>query len=137
MTQFFNLQPDSIPPDEQVVVAKYISDPLCIDGHKCDIRVYVAVTSFDPLLIYIYEEGLVRLATVKYDRNTDNLWNPCMHLCKLRALGSHLRALHLSSNFRTKVTLFETQVTTASINTIPIISSRTMLVTKMLGTSGR
>lgn len=82
-------------------MAKYISDPLCIDGHKCgkcwlkgvvssrklmsllstDIRVYVAVTSFDPLLIYIYEEGLVRLATVKYDRNSENLWNPCMHLC--------------------------------------------------------
>lgn len=39
------------------------------------------MTSFDPLLIYIYEEGLVRLATVKYDRNSENLWNPCMHLC--------------------------------------------------------
>lgn len=50
-------------------------------GHKCDIRLYVAVTSFDPLLIYLYEEGLVRLATVKYDRSADNLWNPCIHLC--------------------------------------------------------
>lgn len=41
----------------------------------------MAVTSFDPLLIYMYEEGLVRLATVKYEKSTDNLWNPCMHLC--------------------------------------------------------
>uniref|UniRef100_A0A182LYQ2 Tubulin--tyrosine ligase-like protein 5 n=1 Tax=Anopheles culicifacies TaxID=139723 RepID=A0A182LYQ2_9DIPT len=73
--------PDQISSFEQVVVAKYISDPLCIDGHKCDIRIYVAVTSFDPLIIYIYEEGLVRLATVKYDRTAENLWNPCMHLC--------------------------------------------------------
>ncbi|XP_055618403.1 tubulin polyglutamylase TTLL5 [Toxorhynchites rutilus septentrionalis] len=73
--------PDQIASYEQVVVAKYITDPLCIDGHKCDIRLYVAVTSFDPLIIYIYEEGLVRLATVKYDRTTENLWNPCMHLC--------------------------------------------------------
>lgn len=64
-----------------MLVSKYIADPLCIDGHKCDIRLYVAVTSFDPLLIYLYEEGLVRLATVKYEKNTDNLWNPCMHLC--------------------------------------------------------
>lgn len=54
---------------------------MCIDGHKCDVRLYVAVTSFDPLLIYLYEEGLVRLATVKYDKTAENLWNPCMHLC--------------------------------------------------------
>lgn len=67
--------------DDQVLVSKYIADPLCIDGHKCDIRLYVAVTSFDPLLIYMYEEGLVRLATVKYEKNVENLWNPCMHLC--------------------------------------------------------
>eukprot|EP00099_Drosophila_melanogaster_P013190 NP_001287520.1 uncharacterized protein Dmel_CG31108, isoform B [Drosophila melanogaster] len=73
--------PDQIPQDEQAVVSKYIVDPLCIDGHKCDLRVYVLVTSFDPLIIYLYEEGIVRLATVKYDRHADNLWNPCMHLC--------------------------------------------------------
>lgn len=75
------LQPEQIPLDDQVIVSKYIADPLCIDGHKCDVRLYVAVTSFDPLLIYIYEEGLVRLATVKYDKTAENLWNPCMHLC--------------------------------------------------------
>lgn len=73
--------PDQIPQDEQVLVSKYVADPLCIDGHKCDLRVYVLVTSFDPLIIYLYEEGLVRLATVKYDLAADNLWNPCMHLC--------------------------------------------------------
>ncbi len=79
---FFHFpQPDQIPQDEHVLVSRYIADPLCIDGHKCDIRLYVAVTSFDPLLIYLYEEGLVRLATVKYEKNSDNLWNPCMHLC--------------------------------------------------------
>lgn len=39
------------------------------------------VTSFDPLIIYLYEEGIVRLATVKYDKTVENLWNPCMHLC--------------------------------------------------------
>lgn len=75
------MQPEQIPLDDQVIVSKYIADPLCIDGHKCDVRLYVAVTSFDPLLIYLYEEGLVRLATVKYDKTAENLWNPCIHLC--------------------------------------------------------
>lgn len=73
--------PSQVPLEEPVVVAKYISKPLLIEGHKCDLRLYVAVTSFDPLLIYIYEEGMVRFATVKYDNTHKSLWNPCMHLC--------------------------------------------------------
>ncbi|KAF4525871.1 hypothetical protein B566_EDAN015974 [Ephemera danica] len=64
-----------------LVVAKYIDNPLLVDGHKCDLRLYVAVTSYDPLRIYLYEEGLVRFATVKYDTSGKHLWNPCMHLC--------------------------------------------------------
>lgn len=73
--------PNQVPLEEPVVVAKYISNPLLVAGHKCDLRLYVVVTSFDPLLIYIYEEGLVRFATVKYDTSHKQLWNPCMHLC--------------------------------------------------------
>lgn len=78
---FLLFQPEQVPSDEQLLVAKYIANPLCIDGHKCDIRLYVLVTSFDPLIIYLYEEGLVRLATVKYNPSTEYLWNSCMHLC--------------------------------------------------------
>ncbi|CAG5004183.1 unnamed protein product, partial [Parnassius apollo] len=73
--------PEQIPKGDNVVVAKYIDKPLLIGGHKCDLRLYVCVTSIDPLLIYLYEEGLVRFATVKYDKTNKNLWNPCMHLC--------------------------------------------------------
>ncbi|KDR20933.1 Tubulin polyglutamylase TTLL5, partial [Zootermopsis nevadensis] len=73
--------PDQVPLEETVVVAKYIDNPLLVDGHKCDLRLYVAVTSYDPLLVYLYEEGLVRFATVKYDLSGKHLWNPCMHLC--------------------------------------------------------
>ena len=49
-----------------MVVAKYIDNPLLVNGHKWDLRLYVAVTSYDPLVIYLYEEGLVRFATVRY-----------------------------------------------------------------------
>ncbi|XP_024938905.1 tubulin polyglutamylase TTLL5 isoform X2 [Cephus cinctus] len=73
--------PEKILTDESVIVAQYINNPLLVDGHKCDLRLYVAVTNYDPLLIYLYEEGLVRFATVKYDGGNQYVWNPCMHLC--------------------------------------------------------
>ena len=41
-------------------------------------RIYVAITSINPLRIYIYEEGLVRFASEKYD--TSDLKNVFSHL---------------------------------------------------------
>ncbi|KAK7074177.1 Tubulin polyglutamylase ttll5 [Halocaridina rubra] len=72
-------QVDQVPSDETSLVCRYIDTPLLVDGYKCDLRLYVAVTSLDPLVVYLYEEGLVRLATVKYQHGK-NLWNPCIHL---------------------------------------------------------
>nr|XP_056709566.1 LOW QUALITY PROTEIN: probable tubulin polyglutamylase TTLL2 [Euleptes europaea] len=53
--------------DCTVIVQKYISNPLLVSGYKWDLRLYVCVTSFCPLTIYSYEEGLVRFATEKFD----------------------------------------------------------------------
>ncbi|KAL8620268.1 hypothetical protein ACOMHN_064558 [Nucella lapillus] len=72
--------PDQVPLDENLIVCHYLNNPLVIDGFKFDVRLYVAVTSYDPLVIYLYEEGLTRFATVKYERSTKHIRNQCMHL---------------------------------------------------------
>lgn len=48
------------------MVSRYIDNPLILFGHKFDLRIYVVVTSFDPLRVYIYREGLARFASEKY-----------------------------------------------------------------------
>lgn len=62
------------------VISKYIKYPHLIKGFKYDLRVYVAVTSFNPLKVYIYKEGLVRFATVPYSNKKVNIKNKCIHL---------------------------------------------------------
>lgn len=52
--------------DKMYVCCEYIQNPLTFNGYKFDLRIYVALTSVNPLRIYIYDEGLVRFATSKY-----------------------------------------------------------------------
>lgn len=60
------------------VVQRYIPNPLLISGYKFDIRCYVLVRSFDPLVVYLYEDGLARFATSQYD--ISSLTNIFSHL---------------------------------------------------------
>ncbi|XP_004401616.1 PREDICTED: LOW QUALITY PROTEIN: probable tubulin polyglutamylase TTLL2 [Odobenus rosmarus divergens] len=64
--------------DDTYVVQKYICNPLLVGRYKCDLRIYVCVTGFKPLTIYIYQEGLVRFATEKFDLS--NLQKNYAHL---------------------------------------------------------
>ncbi|XP_066178117.1 tubulin polyglutamylase TTLL5 [Sylvia atricapilla] len=72
--------PNQIIVEDNILVSRYISNPLLIDDFKFDVRLYVLVTSYDPLVIYLYEEGLARFATVRYDHTLKNIKNQFMHL---------------------------------------------------------
>jgi hypothetical protein len=40
---------------EPMIVQRYLSDPLLLDGYKFDLRLYVLVTSFNPLEAFMYQ----------------------------------------------------------------------------------
>ena len=62
------------------MVSQYISNPHLIDGFKYDLRIYVVVTCFEPLKIFMFKEGLVRFATQKYSNNPKHLEKRFIHL---------------------------------------------------------
>ncbi|KAG3198317.1 hypothetical protein PC128_g6138 [Phytophthora cactorum] len=62
------------------VAQRYVANPFLINGLKFDLRVYVAVTSYDPLRIYLFNDGLVRFCTEKYSTSKGALQNPFGHL---------------------------------------------------------
>ena len=65
--------------DDLSVISRYITNPLLINGHKFDLRIYVMVTSYDPLRIYVFKEGLARFASETYSSKIDKN-NMFMHL---------------------------------------------------------
>jgi hypothetical protein len=65
---------------EEAVVSRYIANPYLINGLKFDLRLYVVATSFNPIKIYMYREGLVRFATQPYNVKKRTLGVNCMHL---------------------------------------------------------
>jgi tubulin polyglutamylase TTLL4 len=74
------LTKDSKIPKKPGVMQRYVTNPLLIKGFKFDMRIYVVVTSFDPLKVYIFDEFLVRLATTKFSGGSKQLSERTMHL---------------------------------------------------------
>eukprot|EP00854_Cymbomonas_tetramitiformis_P004019 gene4019-4987_t len=64
------------------LVQQYIPNPLLLNGCKSDLRIYVAVTCYNPLRVYIYPEGLVRITTKAYKpiRKNSVIRSRFMHL---------------------------------------------------------
>lgn len=60
-------------PNDRIYTAQlYIQNPWLLKGYKFDIRIYALVTSFHPLTVHLYKEGLVRFATKKYDGSVES-----------------------------------------------------------------
>jgi len=75
-------KPDDIAPEnrKKYLISHYIKFPHLINNLKYDLRLYVLVSCYNPLRIYLYNDGLVRFATETYDLKSDNVTNKFMHL---------------------------------------------------------
>ncbi|XP_022208452.2 probable tubulin polyglutamylase TTLL1 isoform X2 [Drosophila obscura] len=70
------------------VISRYIDKPLLIGGKKFDLRLFVLVTTFNPLKAYLYREGFCRFCTEKYDHtDIDNVF---MHLTNVSIQKTNL-----------------------------------------------
>uniref|UniRef100_A0A7M4YKR0 Tubulin polyglutamylase TTLL4 n=1 Tax=Anopheles funestus TaxID=62324 RepID=A0A7M4YKR0_ANOFN len=69
-----------IPKRKPLIVQRYIERPLLINGSKFDLRLYVLVTSMNPLRVYMHTDGLARFASVKYSEKSETLNDRYMHL---------------------------------------------------------
>ena len=67
----------------QMVVQRYIDNPLLLNGLKFDLRIYVIATGFADgnIHAFIADEGLARFCTEPYERPTENNFHKYyMHL---------------------------------------------------------
>ena len=72
---------DDLSIGDRCVVSKYIDNPLVISNQKFDFRIYVLITGCSPLRLFIYEEGLTRFCTKRYEKPSDsNIANRFIHL---------------------------------------------------------
>jgi len=70
---------------KEMVVQRYIANPMLLNGFKFDLRVYVVVTGIneeeDGMHAFLADEGLARFCTQKYQiPNRENFKKEFMHL---------------------------------------------------------
>ncbi|XP_010007970.1 PREDICTED: tubulin polyglutamylase TTLL4 [Nestor notabilis] len=69
-----------LPKRRPLLVQRYLHKPYLIGGKKFDLRIYVYVTCYDPLRVYLFKDGLVRFASCKYSSSIKSLSNKFVHL---------------------------------------------------------
>lgn len=65
---------------ETYVVQRYVQNPLLIGGKKFDLRLYVLVPSFNPLVAYLYRSGFARFSGSRFSMKSADLWDMGIHL---------------------------------------------------------
>lgn len=68
------------PSAEKYIVQQYIANPLLIGGKKFDLRLYVLVTSYQPLTVYMYRDGFCRFTSTRFTMSGKSTADDYVHL---------------------------------------------------------
>lgn len=117
------------------VVSRYIEKPLLIGGKKFDLRIYVLVTSFRPLRMYL-GDGFARFCSSKYSCDLVDMNNKAKHLTNVslqkrtegynHSHGGKWRLKHLKLYLEAMRGLEATQKLFDDINTLLVHSAVSM-----------
>jgi hypothetical protein len=62
------------------LISRYIMNPMLIRNKKFDMRAYVLVTGMDPLKIYFYKDGYVKIPVKDYTLDHQFIKDGCIHI---------------------------------------------------------
>ena len=65
---------------EPMVMQRYLKNPLLLNGYKFDMRIFVLVTSVNPLEAFVYKEGFGRFSTQPFTLEPNDKSNKYIHL---------------------------------------------------------
>jgi hypothetical protein len=71
---------ENLPKKNKYIVTHYVYNPHLINGKKYDLRLYLLVTGYTPLKIYLFDNGLARFCSEKYDLNPEKMQDKYIHL---------------------------------------------------------
>ena len=71
---------ESLPKKNKYIVTHYIYNPHLINGKKYDLRLYLLVTGYTPIKVYLFDNGLARFCSEKYDLDPEKMQDKYIHL---------------------------------------------------------
>lgn len=77
-------------PGKGFVCQEHVDNPCLLDGYKFDLRIFVAIDSLKPFRALLFEDGIARFATQKYQApDASNIAVNTMHLTNFSLNKSH------------------------------------------------
>ncbi|CCW61223.1 unnamed protein product [Phytomonas sp. EM1] len=91
----FNSNPYGVDPVEPYLAQRYIANPHLVGGKKYDLRIYVLVQSYNPLIVWLHRTGFARFCYHRF--SLEDIDNTFIHVTNVAVQKTNPRYTALSS----------------------------------------